>query len=448
MMKKIIIYIFSALLFTSCELTDVINQNPPNHLVPENVLQNEGDATALLNGVYSTIISYSSAHYYMYSELIPAGMSGAMSTIGTGSANTQFTTNTLLFDNSNVNSFWIIIYQVINGTNNVIKLVDQMPDNLFELKSKKEIVGEAHFLRAMATFEALRYFGEFYDLGSRYGVILRDEPVNFVTRDKKRSSVQESYTMILDDLDKAIADAPEFSVSYRGSKTAAKALKARVLLFMGRYQEAASVAAEVIADNKRSLESTFANVFNKGLTSSEMILMTHRHANSDTEDNNRKRFYAGRTGTTWLPGYMNGDPRQAVSYSGTTILKTNHVATYRPTYFLRLAEMYLIRAEALAMSGASLEEIKQPLNVIRLRAGIGVSQATTLEAVKNDIFAEYVRELVFENGSEWFAAIRFNKIMQLKPSITSVNQFILPIPENEIIGNGALSNSDQNQGYI
>jgi hypothetical protein len=145
---------------------------------------------------------------------------------------------------------------------------------------------------------------------------------------------------------------------------------------------------------------------------------------------------------------MNGDPRQAVSYSGTTILKTNHVATYRPTYFLRLAEMYLIRAEALAMSGASLEEIKQPLNVIRLRAGIGVSQATTLEAVKNDIFAEYVRELVFENGSEWFAAIRFNKIMQLKPSITSVNQFILPIPENEIIGNGALSNSDQNQGYI
>jgi hypothetical protein len=447
-MKKILLYITILLMATSCELTDVINQNPPNHLVPENVLQNEGDASALLNGVYSTIISYSSAHYYMYSELIPSGMSGSMSTIGTGSANTQFTTNTLLFDNSNVNSYWTILYQTVNGANNVISLVSLLPDALFELKSKSELIGEAHFLRAMATFDLLRYFGEFYDINSRYGIIIRTEPVNFVTRDKARSTVADSYTQILSDLDYAIANAPDFSVTYRGSKTAAKALKARVLLFMGRYADAATMANEVITENKRSLETSFANVFNKGLTSNEMILMTHRHSASDTEDNNRKRFYAGRPGTTWLPSYMAGDPRTSVSYSGTTILKTNHTATFRPTYFIRLAEMYLIKAEALAFSGATLENIKQPLNVIRQRAGIGSSSATTLDAVKNDIFAEYVRELVFENGSEWFAAIRFGKIMQLKPSITSIHQFILPIPESEIAGNGALSNSDQNQGYI
>ncbi len=433
---------------TSCVLVDVINQDPPNHLVPDNVLQNEGDASALLNGVYSTIISYTSAHYYMYSELIPSGMSGSMSTIGTGSANTQFTTNTLLFDNSNVDSFWTILYQTINGANNVISLVSIMPDAFFELKSKSELIGEAYFLRAMATFDVLRYFGEFYDLNSRYGIIIRTEPVNFVTRDKARSTVADSYAQILSDLDHAIADAPDFSVTYRGSKTAAKALKARVLLFMGRYPEAVTMANDVISEGKRTLETSFANVFNKGLTSSEMILMTHRHSTSDTEDNNRKRFYAGKPGTTWLPSFMAGDPRTAVSYSGTTILKTNHVATFRPTYFIRLSEMYLIKAEALAFSGATLDNIKQPLNVIKQRAGIALSSATTLDAVKNDIFTEYVRELLFENGSEWFAAIRFGKIMQLNPTIKSVNQFILPIPENEITGNGSITNSDQNQGYI
>ncbi|MFA7181077.1 MAG: RagB/SusD family nutrient uptake outer membrane protein [Bacteroidales bacterium] len=447
-MKKILIYILSTLMFTSCQLTDVINQNPPNHLVPENVLQNEGDAAALLNGVYSTIISYSSAHYYMYSELIPSGMSGSMSSIGSGSANTQFTTNTLLFDNSNVNSFWIILYQVVNGANNVIELVGEMEEDQFEFLEKSELIGEAHFLRAMATFDALRYFGEFYDLDSRYGIILRDKPVNFITRDKARSTVQESYDKILSDLDFAISNAPDFSVSFKGSKLSAKALKARVLLFMGRYTEAAAMAQEVISFTGRSLESTFAGVFDKGMNSTEMIFLTHRHENSDTEDNNRKRFYGGRTGTTWLPGYMNGDPRQAVSYSGTTIKKTNHAATFRPTYFIRLAEMYLILAEALAFSGATLDDIMVPLNTIRLRAGIGESQAATLDAVKEDIFAEYVRELVFENGSEWFAAIRFDKIMQLNSTIKSVHQFILPIPKNEIAGNGALDNADQNQGYI
>lgn len=62
--------------------------------------------------------------------------------------------------------------------------------------------------------------------------------------------------------------------------------------------------------------------------------MTHRKADSDTEDNNRKRFYSGRTGTTWLPAIMNGDPRVPLTYSGQNILKVNHVNTYRPTYFI------------------------------------------------------------------------------------------------------------------
>lgn len=447
-MKKLHIKILLLFAFvSSCQLTDVLDQDPPNNLVPENVVKTESDAKAILNGVYSQIISFIKClHIYVF-RLIPGALSGSMSTIGFGSA-AEFATNSLLYENSHVENFWLIKYRVMDAANNTIKLVGELPDSEFTGNNKNEIIGEAHFLRAMATFDLLRYFGEFYDVNSPYGIIVRTTPVNFVTRNKERSTVLETYSQILLDLDYAIANAPEFSVSFRASKLAAKALKARVLLFMGNPEEAAFVADEVISSPLRSLEGTFEQVFNKGLNSNEMILMTHRNADSDTEDNNRKRFYSGRTGTTWLPAIMNGDPRVPLTYSGQNILKVNHVNTYRPTYFIRLAEMYLIKAEGLAFSNlASLEEIQEPLNVVRLRAGIGESQAVTIQEVKEEIFNEYVRELVFENGSEWFSAIRFNKIMDLKPQITSSNQFILPIPESEISGNAKVTLSDQNPGY-
>lgn len=445
-MKKLFIYLIPVALFASCELTDVVDQDPPNNLVPENVVQSEEDAEAILNGVYSTIISYTSAHYYMYSELIPGGLSGSMSSIGWGTANGEFSQNDVHFDNYNLESFWRILYSVIDGANNTIKLVEELPDSEFTGNNKSEILGEAHFLRAMATFDALRYFGQFYDLNSEYGIILRTEPVNFVSRSQPRSSVAETYDQILSDLDYAIANAPEFTVTYRASKTAARALKARVLLFKGDYAGSLQAANEVIAGQTRGLEADFATVFDKGLNSNEMIFMTHRHEASDEEDNNRKRYYSGRTGTTWLPDVMAGDPREEFSYKGSTILKVNHAETYRPTYFIRLAEMYLIKAEALAAQG-NFEESKAALDVIRTRAGLEGSLATTIAELQDDIFEEYVRELVFENGSEWFAAIRFDKAMELKPQITSVDQYILPIPEEEIFGNSELTLADQNPGY-
>ncbi|MCL5246429.1 RagB/SusD family nutrient uptake outer membrane protein [Cellulophaga sp. 20_2_10] len=446
-MKKIIIYISILSLITSCELTDVLDNDPPNNLVAENVVQNETDAKALLNGVYTTITSRTNALYYMYTELIPSAMVGSMSQTGGGSINGQFSVNDVLYDNFYVRDLWLVFYKVIDASNNSIVLTSQLTEDQISASVKEEIIGEAHFLRAMATFDALRYFGQFFDSSSNLGVILRTEPSNFVTRNKKRSTVEETYAQILSDIEVALEKAPDYSVSYRGSKTAAKALKAKVLLYQGKYAEAAAVADEVITDGFVSLEPTFEAAFSNGLNSSEMILMTYRDENSDSEDNNRKRFYFGRVASGWFTDLIEGDPRQALTYSGSSVLKTNNTEAFRPTYFMRLAEMYLIKAEGLAFSGASLEDSSAPLNIIRNRATIGDSPATTMEELKDDIFNEITRELAFENGSEWFAAIRFNKIMTLKPTVTSSNQYILPIPEEEINGNGSITLADQNPGY-
>lgn len=445
--KGLVLVISFLFLITSCELTDVLDNDPPNNLVPENVIENEADAYALLNGIYTVITIKTSNYYYQFTETLPSTLIGSMKQTAFGATHAQFKTNDITFDNSAVNSFWKALYKVVNQTNNVIVLTEDLSDTEFSGNNKSEIIGEAHFLRAMATFDVLRYFGQFYDPNSNLGIILRAEPTNFVTKDKARNTVAECYAQIISDLDFAIANAPIYSVSYRGSKTAAKALKAKVLLFQEKYAEAAALADEVINEGTVNLEPDFETVFSKGLNSSEMILMTHRDENSDIEDANTKRFYTGRTGTTWFPILMAGDPREEFTYDGSKILKTNHEDTFRPTYFMRLAEMYLIKAEGLAFSGASLEDSSEPLNIIRNRAGIGDTPALTIDELKDDIFNEIARELAFENGSEWFAAIRFDKAMILKPEIISSNQYILPIPEEEINGNGALTLANQNPGY-
>lgn len=449
-MKNLMLYIAMLLVFAACELTDVLDNEPPNNLVPENVISDERDAEALLNGVYSQIISRVSSYYYMDYESIPSALIGTMSRSGFGNSHAQFSENDLFFDNTVVRDFWLAFYRVIDQANNVIRLTTDFPDNQFSGDNKAEILGEAYFLRAMATFDALRYYGQYFDTSSNLGIVLRTEPSNFVTREKSRSSVADCYALILADLDFAIANAPDFSVTYRASKTAAKALKARVLLFQGEYASAATLAEEVITEGTRTLEADFESVFSNGLGSSEMILMTHRDENSDVDQNNRKRFYAGRAGTTWFATLMDGDPRQPFTYTSTASavgLKVNNLDNFRPTYYIRLAEMYLIQAEALASSGATLAESKAPLDIIRNRAGIGDSPATTIDELRSDIFDEIVKELAFENGSEWFAAIRLDQASTLKPGITSSNQYILPIPEEEINGNGGITLGDQNPGY-
>ena len=447
-MRKITAYIVTLFLMYSCELVDVLENDPPNNLVAENVVKSEADARALLNGAYTTITSRVNDKYYMFSELIPSAMIGTMNQSGFGAAHAEFASNNVQFDNTYIRDFWTMFYKVMDVANNAIVQTTGLSGDLISETSREEIIGEARFLRAMTTFDALRYFGQFFDDNSNLGIILRTEPSNFVTRDKPRSTVAECYTQILADLDAAIADAPNYSVSYYASKTAAKALKAKVLLYQGKYAEAAALADEAINDGTTSLEPDFESVFSKGLNSSEMILMTYRDENSDTEDNNRKRFYPGRTSNnTWFATLMNTDPRQPFTYNGTAVLKTNNADVFRPTYFLRLAEMYLIKAEGLAFSGATLQDARAPLNIIRNRAGIGDTSATSLDELKDDIFNEITRELAFENGAEWFAAIRFDKAMTLKASIISSNQYILPIPEEEINGNGALTLADQNPGY-
>ena len=447
-MKNIFLISFLIILLTGCKkLTDVIDRNPPNNLVPENVAHTAEGARNLLNGAYAMLHDQ---YYYMHiSEMIPATMSGYMARNGF-LVNLQFRDNNVQPDLADVNNSWIAIYKLINQANWVIQLVEELPEGEMSQAEKNSITAPARALRAMGHFDALRFFGQYYDVNSAFGVIIRTEPVNFTTRYIARSTVAEVYEQVLSDLDFAIQNGPAFSKPIFMSGLAAKALKARVLLFKGEYAAAATTADEVISSNARSLSPTYDKVFSDGFNSSEMIFM--RATDEVTFTLDRKKFtYGSRHGiaSPLFKNLMAGDPRIAATYSpaNSAILKVNNATFFSPTYFLRLAQMYLIKAEALARSGAALDEAKAPLLVVRSRAfgSPQTSAAATMDELLDEIYKEIVKELAFENGSEWFAAIRFNKIMTIKPTVTSQDQFILPIPEAEIQGNALFG--VQNPGY-
>jgi len=444
---KRFLYIFTAVvLLSSCsKLTDVLDNNPPNNLVPENVAPDADGLKRLLNGTYATLHDQ---YYNLHSEIIPSVLGGTMRRVSMPTIHYQ--DNAVTPDVAMLNAMWMAYYKLVNMSNWVIKLAGELPEGEMSVEQKTLMIAEARALRAMGHFDALRYFGQYYDSNSKYGVVVRTDAIDFTTRHIKRSTVAETYAQIIDDLDFAIANGPEFSKPIFMSKTAAKALKARVLLYKGDYSEAAALADQVITENKRTLSPTFAAVFSTGFNSTEMIFMKATDAVTAVLERKKNTYPNGATtGSPWLKTFMTGDPRAALTFNATNnyVLKVNNQTFFAPTYFIRLAEMYLIKAEALTRSDAPLADAKLPLQAIRSRA-FGtpqVSLATTKEALLDEIHAEIIKELVFENGSDWFASVRFDKIKTIKPSVTSVNQYILPIPESETLTNNLFG--PQNPGY-
>lgn len=93
-------------------------------------------------------------------------------------------------------------------------------------------------------------FGE-YDKWSVSWNVHRETPPTSDDVYKARSTVQQTYDFILKDIEYAISNAPDFTSSDFASKMAAKALKVKVLFYMGKYSEALEAANTFIGDGER-----------------------------------------------------------------------------------------------------------------------------------------------------------------------------------------------------
>lgn len=487
--------LFSVLLI-SCDLTKELDDYEPLYSLPaETAISDESSAELALTGVYSILQQKGGANPNC--SIIGSTLSG-INGGGYGplmnAEDRSLMANNPISDGDIVAGIYAGQYTMINRANWVISGVEKLTDNNFTNDNRRtEIVGEAKILRAIGHFYLLRLYGQFYDLNSEYGINVRLEPAREATP-QPRISVGATYEAVLKDLDDGIAAAPSFRARYYVNKTFAKGLKAKVLLYMGKYAEAAALAKDVMQNSGSNfaLTPTFNELFDH--RSSSTLLNSESLFSVYTDDDERiangaywsfiagvSNWYynLGKTGSMTVGGQTIKYDQNRIPFmeTGTYLFQglgingnmkfaqfTGPDALFDNQYYLRMAEMYLIYAEAAARSTNSVPaDALTALNAIRIRSGATttggngfvtypstISYAQFLEAVR----IEKMMELGTEFGEEWYDLVRYDyadgfgtgfQASDVKPTATNSDKFILPIPAISIkTGKGVI---EQNPNY-
>lgn len=442
-MKKLIILSCVLFIASSCEVLDV---KPQSAIPADAAFTDKAGIERGILGAYNGLqsLSYYGRTYCIFSDLAADNLSHPANATAVSYA--EVDNNAILPENESVDGIWSAIYDAINVANNVIAKVPDIADMTQEEKNKA--LGELYFLRALHHFNLLNYFG---------GVPVKTTPTIGVENvNVPRDNAEAVYNQIITDLTFASQNLPSSAATkIRASKQAANALLARVYLYKKDYQNAATYAADVINAGGYSLMTNYADIFaNEGVAESIFeVDFTELDRNRIAEYNfplalNGRREVAPSADI--LTKYAVGDTRYnaTFAFSGTDayVIKYDDLSTGSDNFIvLRLAEMYLIRAEALARLGSNAQQVKDDINAIRERANQPDVTTNDFTELLSIIESERRLELAFE-GHRWFDLVRTGRAIEVLPTVTSINKTLFPIPASEL-----LTNTDpgmtQNPGY-
>lgn len=448
-MRYPILYLLLALLLaTGC--SKKLDIKPTQSISEDQVFTNDANIKAALNGAYDKISSGSllGGDLQLFAELLAAD--GEIRWAGTYNQPEEVYNKAILTNNSYVFSTWSTAYSAINICNNIISAI-----NVVNADDRDRIRGEALFLRGLMYFELVKLFGQPYSAGnttSNLGVPLIITPTIGNISDANRvprNTVEEVYTQVLDDLTDAKTLLPEENGVYATTYMAAAVLS-RVYLQMANYVGARDEANYVIESGYYDMPSTYAASFNNTANSSGDILAMQVTAQDG--DNDMHLFwsipdYGARDGDVdVLQKHINlyevGDARLALFYiDDLDIYRSGKwKLQYRNIPCIRLAEMYLTRAESNFRLSTNVGNTPDAdiNDVIRAKAGLG-----SITITLNAILLERHKELAHEGQ-------RIHDVKRLKQSVDGFayndNKLVFPIPIREInaVGGGVLQ---QNPGY-
>jgi hypothetical protein len=247
-----------------------------------------------------------------------------------------------------------------------------------------------------------------------------------------------------------------------------KALLAKVYLYQKNWQAAYDAADTIINSGLYSLEPNLNNVFLDG--SQEAIWQLPATGNEDitTDANN---FVPQSNGTapnypltTYLLNAFESGDQRLLDWTGMAIVSTGSAndtlyypykyknvspysaATTEDFMVFRLAEQYLIHAEAAAELG-NLGTAISDLNIVRARAGLGATTATGQAGVLTAVMHERQVELFTEWGNRWLDLIRTgtaNTVLNAEKGGFQSYMALYPVPFSQMEANTLLG---QNPGY-
>jgi hypothetical protein len=350
--------------------------------------------------------------------------------------------NDIKADNTTTTSVWTAIYAVIARSNMILAKVPGIPD--LSTTEKNEILGEAYFLRALSYHNLVKFWGD---------VPMPLVPILVAPDAGKypRVAVAQVYTQILDDLNKAGQLITNTSNTRQGTVMAVHAIRSRVLFYKGDYQGALDEANIVLA-GRDTLVVKYSDLFTPtGTSTSEDIF---RVAFTPVQYNEMGYYYLGSGRRELQPSknlntsYDAGDVRKAwtVQPRGSSNLQGTKFPTTvgaEHLHVIRLAEVVLIKAEALARLGQLAAAVDE-YNKVRVRAGLaphvlGVNVTTQADII-TAIAKERRLELALE-GDRWPDLVRLG----LATTVRGIAAYktLFPIPASDV-NTGGLT---QNPGY-
>lgn len=245
-MKPYIPFLGLTLMLAGC--SDFLDVNPTDRYSQTTYWKTREQAEAALLGVYNTLTSTS-----LYAGQLPLETASpnhyGYDNTGGGNFIAQGIHDAA--NNAIINNKWGICYQGIGRANT---LLDNIGGITMDEATKKRFVAEAKFLRALYYFNLWNYYG---------GVPLILETPNVEKHGQlPRNTADQVQAQIVKDCDEALADLP-VTVDSKGkaSKGAANALKARTLLYAGKWVEAAAASKAIIDAKTYSLFADYRELF-------------------------------------------------------------------------------------------------------------------------------------------------------------------------------------------
>jgi len=431
---------------------------PVTSVGADNVYTTDATTAAVLTGIYTNISKADGSWSGITSLYLYASLSADELRLFDVSRTTYnpYYTNTL--NNSNTGfDYWRNIYQLVYVANTAIEGIRSSKG--LTPAVWQQSLGEAYFLRA---------FFYFY-LTSLYGDVPLVTGTDYKTNAMlPRTPKEQVWQQIIADLHLAqgllsvgFLDGTMVKATaarLRPTSWAATALLARAYLFTGNWQGADSAASAVISNSNFSLAPlTGSNrVFSENSVESIWQLQpVGSGATANTGSGllfvlpatgpNTSGTYPVCLGNAVVNAFDSGDLRKT-AWVGSVKVGTNtyyfpfkyqagRVNTVNSEYttVLRLAEQYLIRAEARAQEGniSGSNSAATDLNLIRQRAGLGATSAITQSDMLGAILHERQVELFTEWGHRWLDLKR-----------TGTVDVVMGAPGNACVAKGGSWNSN------
>jgi hypothetical protein len=480
-------------LLASCSFLD---KAPLTTLTPNNFFASATDAEASLTAAYDALQATGA---YGQDLNIMGEMPSDDCTSTNGDVNAM---DKIIWvsTTSQVNNVYRDAYIGVNRANIVLKYVPTV--NMADTVRRRQITGEARFIRALCYFNLVRAYG---------GVPLHLTPVESgapADVNLARSTSDQVYAQIVADLT-AASTQMLLSNTNRATQNSANALLARVQLTQRNWAAAQAAAQKVIgaggalstsfnalypAENK-SAESLFeiqyaGNADGGNLLPDEILpspLATYSYpkfniptadliSSADTVNDLRWAYVGNVTASSGArvgrnhASYIDSKPGRNGNNNdiGPFVYKWrslgNGFNSVDNTYVLRYAEVLLNYAEASNEQNGPNGDGLAKLNQVRQRAGLAAltiasPQALTKQALRNEIDRQRRLEMAFE-GERWFDLLRYARhtiadgsaqhavtaldIIQQQRKSRDANYLLFPIPQNELYFNPLIQ---QNPGF-